>query len=66
MKAPQSFSSGYNPSEGCKLKKALYGLKQSPRAWFGRFTVAMVKFGYKQSNQTILYFLKARIIISRV
>jgi len=26
----------------CILKKALYGLKQSPRAWFGRFTQAMV------------------------
>lgn len=28
----------------------MYGLKQSPRAWFGRFTIAMRKYGYKQSN----------------
>ena len=36
-------------NEGNKAKKALYGLKQSPRAWFGRFTQAMVSLGYRQS-----------------
>lgn len=44
----------------CKLKKALYGLKQSPRAWFGRFALAMKKFGYKQSNSDHTLFLKHR------
>ena len=29
----------------CRLRKALYGLKQSPRAWFGRFSDAVVGFG---------------------
>lgn len=33
-------------NEVCRLRKALYGLKQSPRAWFGRLTVAMKTFGY--------------------
>nr|KYP39692.1 Retrovirus-related Pol polyprotein from transposon TNT 1-94 [Cajanus cajan] len=42
----------------CKLKKALYGLKQSPRAWFGRLTLAMKKFGYKQSNSDHTLFIK--------
>ena len=60
MKAPPGFSSDYKPGEGCKLKKALYGLKQSPRAWFGRFTAAMRKFGYKQSNSDHTLFLKRR------
>ena len=50
MKAPPGFSEEYNSGEGCKLKNALYGLKQSPRAWFERFTTAMKKFGYEQSN----------------
>ena len=47
IKAPPSFSPDYNIGEDCKLNKALHGLKQSPRAWFGRFTAAMTKFGYK-------------------
>ena len=44
----------------CKLKKTLYGLKQSPRAWFGRFTEVMKKYGYKQSNSDHTLFLKQK------
>ena len=44
----------------CRLRKALYGLKQSPRAWFGRFTAAMKKYGYKQSNSDHTMFLKTQ------
>jgi hypothetical protein len=29
----------------CKLKKTLYGLEQSPRAWFGKFSEAVMEFG---------------------
>ena len=58
MKAPPRFSDEYGSGEGCRLKKALYGLKQSPRAWFGRFTTAMKKFGYEQSNSDHTSFLK--------
>ena len=60
MQAPPGFSHEYNQGEGCRLRKALYGLKQSPRAWFGRFTAAMRKFGYKQSNSDHALFLKKR------
>jgi len=42
----------------CKLKKALYGLKQSPRAWFERFSRAMQRFGYKQSQADHTLFIK--------
>jgi hypothetical protein len=42
----------------CKLKKALYGLKQSPRAWFERFSRAMQRFGYKQSQVGHTFFIK--------
>ncbi|KAK8951274.1 hypothetical protein KSP39_PZI003194 [Platanthera zijinensis] len=44
----------------CKLEKALYGLKQSSRTWFGRFSSAMKKYGYHQSNSDHTLFLKHR------
>ena len=46
MHAPPGFSDEFAPREGYRLKRALYDLKQSPRAWFGRFTASMKKFGY--------------------
>nr|GEV97533.1 putative reverse transcriptase, RNA-dependent DNA polymerase [Tanacetum cinerariifolium] len=44
MEAPPGFSEHFKPGEACRLKKSLYGLKQSPRAWFGRFTLAMKRY----------------------
>ena len=58
MQAPPGFSKEFDQGEGCRLRRALYGLKQSPRAWFGRFTAAMKKFGYKQSHSDHTLFLK--------
>ena len=58
LKPPPGFSDEYNQGEGCKLKKALYGLKQSPKAWFGRITTAMKRFGYRQSNSDHTLFLR--------
>ncbi|CAL9011071.1 unnamed protein product [Prunus brigantina] len=52
---------GYNTTQTgtvCKSRKALYGLKQSPRAWFGRFTMAMKNNGFKQCNSDHTMFLK--------
>ncbi|GJS08316.1 putative ribonuclease H-like domain-containing protein [Tanacetum coccineum] len=60
MEAPPGFSQHFKHKEVCKLKKSLYGLKQSPRAWFGRFTLAMKKYGYKQSNSDHTLFLSYR------
>lgn len=42
----------------CKLRKALYCLKQSLRAWFERFSRAMICFGYQQSNADHTLFIK--------
>ena len=57
MKLPPRYSLSEDPRVVCKLKKALYGLKQSPRAWFSKFTGAMVSFGYSQScdDQTLFF-----------
>ncbi|CAL5415338.1 unnamed protein product [Camellia sinensis] len=57
MDVPPGFSSSQN-GVVCKLNKALYGLKQSPRAWFGRFSMAMRQCGFKQSNSDHTLFLK--------
>nr|GEU78974.1 putative ribonuclease H-like domain-containing protein [Tanacetum cinerariifolium] len=57
---PPGFLESSNPREVCRLKKSLYGLKQSPRAWFGRFTLAMRKYGFKQSNSNHTLFLKRK------
>ncbi|KAJ0440582.1 putative RNA-directed DNA polymerase [Helianthus annuus] len=60
MEAPPGFSKEFKKNEVCRLKKTLYGLKQSPRAWFGKFTMAMKKYGYKQSNADHTLFFKRR------
>ncbi|KAJ8746841.1 hypothetical protein K2173_003847 [Erythroxylum novogranatense] len=53
MKPPLGFVKEFGEGEVCKLRKALYGLKQSPRAWFGRFTLAMQRYGYVQNDMII-------------
>nr|GEV81901.1 putative ribonuclease H-like domain-containing protein [Tanacetum cinerariifolium] len=60
MDPPPGFVESSNPREVCRLKKSLYGLKQSPRAWFDRFTLAMRKYGFKQSNSDHTLFLKQK------
>ena len=46
------------PNQVCKLKKALYGLKQSPRAWFGRFTRALIGLDNHQARGDHTLFIK--------
>jgi len=58
MDPPPGISEYKGSTQVCKLKKDLYGLKQSPRAWFGRFTQVMKKFGYTQSNSDQTLFIK--------
>lgn len=60
MEAPPGFSRDFQENEVCKLKKALYELKQSLRAWFGKFTLAMKRYGYKHSNADHTLFYKKR------
>ena len=57
MELPLGFDEDRKNGTVCRLKKALYGLKQSPRAWFGRFTKAILQQGYRQAHMdhTIFY-----------
>ena len=58
MEIPPGYGASNGGNKVCRLKKALYGLKQSPRAWFGRFTQAMLSLGYKQSQGDHTLFIK--------
>jgi hypothetical protein len=49
-----------SPGIVCRLQRALYGLKHSLRAWFSRFSMAMRKYGFQQSNSYHTLFLKRR------
>lgn len=42
----------------CKLRKSLYGLKQSPRAWFKRFTLAILKYSFIQTQSDHTLFIR--------
>ncbi|RVW56514.1 Retrovirus-related Pol polyprotein from transposon TNT 1-94 [Vitis vinifera] len=58
MKIPPGFEESMAKNQVCKLQKSLYGLKQSPRAWFDRFTKAVLKLGYKQGQADHTLFVK--------
>uniref|UniRef100_A0A2N9EN83 Integrase catalytic domain-containing protein n=1 Tax=Fagus sylvatica TaxID=28930 RepID=A0A2N9EN83_FAGSY len=42
----------------CHLKKSIYGLKQSPRAWFDKFSKAVVSHGMTRSQADHSVFFK--------
>ncbi|KAI5334915.1 hypothetical protein L3X38_025048 [Prunus dulcis] len=50
MDMPPGYGMSNNSGKVCRLRKALYGLKSS-RAWLGRFTDAMEKYGYHQVTE---------------
>ena len=58
MEIPHGFEGSMTKNQVCKLQKSLYGLKQSPRAWFDRFTKAVLKLGYKQGQADHTLFVK--------
>jgi Reverse transcriptase (RNA-dependent DNA polymerase) len=58
MDMPPGYRSQESKSKVCKLKKALYGLKQSPRAWFGKFCMAMKSYDYQQGDSDHTMFFK--------
>lgn len=58
MEIPPRFDDERIYGKVCRLKKALYGLNQSPRAWFEWFNIAIISFGYKQSNVDHILIIK--------
>ena len=50
MEQPPGFVAQGEIGMVCRLRKSLYGLKQSLRAWFGKFSQAIEKFGLQKSK----------------
>ena len=61
MELPLGYTTSTETKVVCKLQRALYGLKQSPRAWFERFSLAMRKYRFKQSNSDHTLFIKHKV-----
>ena len=61
MDIPPGYTATSEAKIACSLQRALYGLKQSPRAWFGRFSLTMRKYGFQQSNYDHTLFLKHQV-----
>lgn len=47
---PRFVARGEFGNKVCRLRKSSYGLKQSPRAWFGKFSAAVIEFGLQRST----------------
>lgn len=58
MEQPPGFVAQGESGRVCHLRKSLYGLKQSPRAWFGKFSQAVEKFGMMKSKSDHSVFYK--------
>lgn len=58
MDIPLGFEDLQTKGKVCRLWKSLYGLRQSPGVWFERFTQAMFKYGFEQSQTDYTLFIK--------
>ena len=57
MEQPPRFVAQGESGKVCRLHKAIYGLKQSPKAWFGKFSEVVLKFGCDVATEITLCFL---------
>ena len=62
MEQPPGFVAQGESRKVCRLCKVIYGLKQSPKAWFGNFSEAVIKFGLQrcQSNHFVFSYTSKR------
>ena len=48
------------PTHVCKLRKSIYGLRQSPRGWYCRLHIFLIKCGYNRlKSEPNIYFRKS-------
>ena len=58
MEQPLGFVAQGDIGKVCCLLKSLHGLKQSPRAWSGKFSQAVEKFGLQKSKYDHFVFYR--------
>ncbi|KAL0546617.1 hypothetical protein IC582_016529 [Cucumis melo] len=58
IKNPPRFVVHGESDKVCRLQKSLYSLRQSPRAWFGKFSQALVCFAVQKSTSDHFVFYR--------
>ena len=58
LSQPPGFVAQGEIGKVCRLRKSLYGLKQSLRAWFGKLSQAVEKFGFQKSKSNNFVFYR--------
>jgi len=56
MEQPSEFVNQEESYMVCHLKQSPYGLTQSTRAWFGRFSLVILRFGMNHSAADLSVF----------
>lgn len=66
MSQPPGFVDSSRPTHVCKLNRAIVGLRQAPRAWFHRFSSALLQLAFccSKADPNILFFVAIMILLS--
>lgn len=53
MEQPKWYIQSENAGLVCKLHKVIYGLKQTPRVWYEKLKLSLIKLGYKSTRDSL-------------
>jgi Reverse transcriptase (RNA-dependent DNA polymerase) len=58
MTLPPGYKNVSNSSLVCELKKTIYGLKKSPREWYAKLSLSLLKINFVKSSADFSMFVK--------